>query len=216
MLLPLQLAEQRHHSNEGAAAQRLLSDFTQGYLGRHTFELPPVRHPPPRATSTEMTTRDVRETGEDTRIDKPDCVEEHLVQPAFDGVRGTSLPSTERRSSRQVQTDEQTVTVGLAASRKRWTMRRHGDRISFVLEPQNFRQSAAHDGERTEVLQSEEPQATCRPRLSCSSKRGTEGVPGAAQSQAEKEERKCSASSTYGRGIQQQSRPLAPGWLEGW
>ncbi|CDI75393.1 GTP-binding conserved hypothetical domain-containing protein, putative [Eimeria praecox] len=114
--LLLTLAEKRHHSNEGAAAQRLLSDFTQGYLGRHTFELPPMRYPGEAPTTRTIRNPDTAE-GNAHAADEAAGLSGHSVQaPSRVFPQGSSTSNVVVQPPR---TRVKNVHVGLVLSKKR-------------------------------------------------------------------------------------------------
>lgn len=134
MCLSLQIAEKRHHSNAAAAAQRVLSDFTQGYLGRHTFELAPLKRTAlsraaPPATAASATKLELKEKGE-----RAFCLLGGVGQRRVD--TGESGRSNNRETFKRSAADNK--------GEWRWTMRRQGERLSFLLDPS--RCSAARGG----------------------------------------------------------------------
>ncbi|KAL8437281.1 hypothetical protein ACSSS7_001044 [Eimeria intestinalis] len=131
-----QLAEQRHHGNTGAAAQRLLSDLTQGYLGRHTFELPPPRslHLNPSELKGENTVlSNVSTSFENTGAQRLQQLLECLQWRAHGGIGEVQCD----RSSIKIlgKADLTTQSHGKKGNTREWNwiMRRHGQRLSFLL-----------------------------------------------------------------------------------
>ncbi|CDJ53061.1 GTP-binding conserved hypothetical domain-containing protein, putative [Eimeria brunetti] len=210
--LLLTLAEKRHHSNEGAAAQRLLSDFTQGYLGRHTFELPPMRYAGGSASSP-TTKRIVRnwDAGGGNNVlaaDRSACLGEDLPQAAPDKGVQRSSASDDESYNKQICARAQMCAREAAAGR-RWTMRRHGDRLSFVLDARSPRETSPSE-ECTlglGVPQEAQRQPTAIPTNTCGEFRKAYG---------QGDDSFSVGTADYAEGRKQQQQLLAVGWLEGW
>ncbi|KAL8433356.1 hypothetical protein Efla_001910 [Eimeria flavescens] len=129
--LLIQLADQRHHSNTGAAAQRLLSDLTQGYLGRHSFELPAGRRwdsaaaaadKQQQADRLEAPAEPIQRLLECLDRQRPRSSSMSNSQSADCACSSVSEPRGEAQALEQQQQPE-----------RRWTLRRRGQRLSFVL-----------------------------------------------------------------------------------
>lgn len=122
----MQLAELRHHGNLGAAAQRLLSDVTQGYLSKYTLELPPEDH-----------VKRWIYTGTD-----PECQESMPRSPASVQNEEASK-ETENHSLFGTLNSDVSTWAKIAPNGKdhvsrnkatRWMMQRRGETIVFTLE----------------------------------------------------------------------------------
>ncbi|KAL8273730.1 hypothetical protein Esti_002330 [Eimeria stiedai] len=133
--LLLMLAEQRHHGNTGAAAQRLLSDLTQGYLGRHTFELPSQRSLLLKSSGVRRDTVEL-EACESLRNADAQGVQRLLecLQWRACGDSG-GVQSEDSSDDIPGKADLNTQFDGKKGNTREWNwiMRRHGQRLSFVL-----------------------------------------------------------------------------------
>ncbi|KAL8452816.1 hypothetical protein Emag_002189 [Eimeria magna] len=133
--LLLTLAEQRHHGNTGAAAQRLLSDLTQGYLGRHTFELPPQRF---LLLNSSEVRQDAAESASESiknaDVQRVQRLGECLQRRACGGGSG-QVQSESFRKDIPGKGNLTTQSSGKKGKAREWNwiMRRHGQRLSFVL-----------------------------------------------------------------------------------
>lgn len=212
-----QLADQRHHGNTGAAAQRLLSDFTQGYLGRHTFELPPRRYAPPGTAPADANAPaelEARASREHAFFDVLQCVRERLTEQHSEAGAEAGLGESSSNSNMRLCAR---VQAGDGRRKERgwmWTMRRQGQRLSFLLDPSGYREVVStrrtEEGRDANAASRSTPGGRGPPRAS-----NPRGMRRAEKSQGPLDVKACS-------GLRASDAEQAPpqlftrAWLEGW
>ena len=140
--------------------------------------------------------------------ERPACLSEHLQQAKSKRVSlGSSADVGENntQSHARVQTNGTEKTVARC-----WTMRRHGDRLSFVLDTQSRPETLRTSEESAlglRLSEEEQGQPTSLPTNTCNEckQAGRQGDDNSS----------VSITNFVGLG-QQQQQTLAPGWLEGW